>query len=471
MASRADIYVIVDMHGAPGGQSVDQCTGRAGQNKLWEPQNRKRAAFLWGKIAERYRNNPTVAAYDLLNEPYFNYHSENDDAALVGTMDQLIHAIREVDQKHLIFCAGSLRGLSMYGPPSSHGWTNVGYTEHFYPGLFGNGQPTVETHSRFLARDLPAKAALSKQWNTPFLAGEFNVVFDKAGGAAMMRHYYDVFAGYGWAGTMWSYKIVKQEAGRHPDSWYMVTNRDKLPIPMLRTASKDEIESFFKTLGSMDYAANEDLRAALTSPTAPALALREFPVLAGPAPQDPVPDGWQAVDVGSPFVKGGQHVVSTNSFEVFGGGRDVFEGNDECHFVSRKTDDHFDLSATLTPPFDSQTYAKAGLMYRTSLEANAPLVIVSLFPDGACAFAYRRHDGERITQVDMLPIGKARALRLTRNGAHFEASAIDGDGQVFATQSADLPELTSTNGQAGVFVVSHESTLLSKAAFTDVKFH
>ncbi len=110
-------------------------------------------------------------------------------------------------------------------------------------------------------------------------------------------------------------------------------------------------------------------------------------------------------------------------------------------------------------------------MYRASLEANSPLVIVSLFPDGGCTFAYRRHDGERITQVDMLPVGKARALHLVRNGTHFEASAIDGDGQVFATQSADLPELASTNGQAGVFVVSHESTLLSKAAFTDVKFH
>ncbi len=170
MASRAGIYVIVDMHGAPEARASTNAQAAPGQNKLWEPENRKRAAFLWGKIAQRYRNNPTVAAYDLLNEPYFNYHSGNDDATLVGTMDQLIHTIRAVDQKHLIFCAGSLRGLSMYGPPSSHGWINVGYTEHFYPGLFGNGQPTIETHSRFLARDLPAKAALSKQWNTPFLA-------------------------------------------------------------------------------------------------------------------------------------------------------------------------------------------------------------------------------------------------------------------------------------------------------------
>src|SRR5579862_1958344 len=86
MATRAGIYVIVDMHGAPGGQSTDQCTGRSGQNKLWLPENRKRAAFLWKKIAERYRNSPMVAAYDLLNEPYGNYSSVPPDLTVVSTM-------------------------------------------------------------------------------------------------------------------------------------------------------------------------------------------------------------------------------------------------------------------------------------------------------------------------------------------------------------------------------------------------
>ena len=62
---------------------------------------------------------------------------------LVTTMDELIYAIREVDQEHLILCAGSLRGIAMFGAPASHAWKNVGYTEHFYPGLFG-GVPALE---------------------------------------------------------------------------------------------------------------------------------------------------------------------------------------------------------------------------------------------------------------------------------------------------------------------------------------
>jgi glucan 1,3-beta-glucosidase len=470
MATKAGIYLILDLHGAPGGQSTDQCTGHGGQNKFWLPENTKRTAFLWRALAERYRGNPTIAAYDLLNEPYGNYGNNPSDSTFVTTMDELIRAIREVDQGHLILCAGSIRGMAMLGPPASHGWKNVGYTEHFYPGLFG-GVPAVETHARFISLDLRAKIALLQQWKTPFLAGEFNVVFDKAGGPAMMRRYYDIFASYGWAATMWTYKMVKHQGGHQPDNWYMVTNLDNLKIPHFRTDAKEEIEGFFRTLGTMEYAQDDELRIALTSSQPPALTLHEYPFVSGPAPQDRLPVNWKSNDLGEPFVKGGQRVLGEDRMEVFGAGRDVFEGNDECHFVSRKVADRFELSASLAPPVDTHAYAKAGLMYRTGLNADAPIVIVSLNPDGACTFAYRRTAGARITENPMAPAGRTRTVRLVRDSARFEATALDGDGKPLATQSADLPELAAAGGNAGLFVLSHEAILLSKATFTDIQMH
>jgi endoglucanase len=470
MAARAGLYVILDMHGAPGGQSIDHCTGRSGQNQLWLPKNRERTAFLWKKIAQHYRNSTTVAAYDLLNEPFGDYRHEPSDSTIVATMDQFIHGIREVDQRHLIFCAGSMRGIAMYGPPASRGWKDIGYTEHFYPGVY-DSSPTLETHARFLSRDLRARADLFKRWAVPFLAGEFNVVFERAGGSSMMRRYYDAFASYGWMATMWSYKLVKHEGGYHPDNWYLVTNRGELAIPELRTASKDEIEEFFKTLGTLSYAQDDELRAALTSGNAPAMALHEYPVIPEPAPHDRPPDGWDSRDLGGPFLKGGQRVIGKDGMEIFGGGCDVFEGTDECRFISRQADGSFDLSASLTPPFDVHTYAKAGLMYRTSLDADAPIVMVSLFPDGTCTFAFRRQAGTRITEIRLPPPGKTRALRLVRKGGHFETTAFDADGKPFATESADLPELESTKGHLGLFVLSHQPLLLSKATFTNIQIH
>jgi hypothetical protein len=268
---------------------------------------------------------------------------------------------------------------------------------------------------------------------------------------------------------MWSYKIVKHDGGHHPDSWYMVTNRDPLSIPEFRTASKDAIGSFFKMLGTMDYAQNDELRAALTSSNPSVLALREYPIISGPAPQDALTDGWKSVDLGNPLLRGGQRVLAKTGIELFGGGRDVFEGNDECHFVWREVEDHFDLGATVTPPFDTHTYAKAGLMYRTSLKADAPIVLVCLIPDGTCTFAFRQQAGARITEIRMPFTGKAQTLRLVRDRAHFEASALDGDGKPLAAQSADLPEFVVAKGDVGIFVLSHEAMLLTKAAFTNIQ--
>jgi glucan 1,3-beta-glucosidase len=470
MATTAGVYVILDLHGAPGGQSTDQCTGHGGQNKLWLPENRKRTIFLWKAIAEHYRVNPTIAAYDLLNEPYGNHGDEPSDSMLVTTMDELIHAVREVDQEHLILCAGSIRGITMFGAPVSHGWKNVGYTEHFYPGLFG-GVPVVETHARFISLNLRAKMALIQQWKTPFLAGEFNVVFDKAGGPAMMRRYYDIFASHGWAATMWTYKMVKHQGGRHPNNWYMVTNLDDLKIPHFRTDTKEEIENFFRTLGTMEYAQDDELRVALTSSTPPALTLQKYLFISGPAPQDHLPVNWESNDLGEPFVKGGQRVLARDQMEVFGAGNDVFEGSDECHFVSRKAANRFELSANLTPPVDTHMYAKAGLMYRTSLSADAPIVIVNLIPDGTCTFAYRRTAGARITENQLAPAGRTHTIHLVRDGARFEATALDGDGKSLATQSVDLPDLAATNGHVGLFVLSHEALLLSRATFSDIQLH
>jgi hypothetical protein len=219
----------------------------------------------------------------------------------------------------------------------------------------------------------------------------------------------------------------------------------------------------------MDYCQDNELCTALTNSTPPALALPELPFVAGPAPQDPVPDGWESSDVGNPTIRGGQRVIAADSMEVFGAGRDVFEGNDECRFVSRKAGVHFELSAGLTPPVDSHTFAKAGLMYRASLAADAPIVMVTLFPEGTCTFAVRRQAGARITETRMVTDARTRSVRLVRQGAHFEATAFDADGKPLVTQSADLLELAATKGHVGLFVLSHEAMLLSRATFTNIE--
>ena len=69
------IYLILDMHAAPGGQGYDAAISDYDSSKpsLWESiYNRNKLIALWGKLAERYQNETWIGGYDLLNEPNWN---------------------------------------------------------------------------------------------------------------------------------------------------------------------------------------------------------------------------------------------------------------------------------------------------------------------------------------------------------------------------------------------------------------
>ncbi|WP_370639069.1 glycoside hydrolase family 5 protein [Cohnella sp. REN36] len=101
------LYVILDMHGAPGGQTganIDD--SERDQPELYiDPAYRQAAIDMWRMLAERYRDEWIVAGYDLLNEPLPDYHGQYHGEAEPLYRD-MIRAIREVDDRHLIILEG-----------------------------------------------------------------------------------------------------------------------------------------------------------------------------------------------------------------------------------------------------------------------------------------------------------------------------------------------------------------------------
>ena len=65
------VYMIIDLHASPGGQTGQNIDDSANDQALLfiDPKYQDRLVQLWAKIATRYQDEPTVAAYDLLNEP------------------------------------------------------------------------------------------------------------------------------------------------------------------------------------------------------------------------------------------------------------------------------------------------------------------------------------------------------------------------------------------------------------------
>ncbi len=71
ICARNEIYTILDLHAAPGYQNQDwHSDNPSAQALFWQHKHfQDRVVWLWEILAERYKANPWVAGYNLLNEP------------------------------------------------------------------------------------------------------------------------------------------------------------------------------------------------------------------------------------------------------------------------------------------------------------------------------------------------------------------------------------------------------------------
>ena len=63
------VYAILDLHGAPGGQSALACDDGIDNrpHMFTEPESRERALLIWEEFAKRYHDRWIIGGYDLLN--------------------------------------------------------------------------------------------------------------------------------------------------------------------------------------------------------------------------------------------------------------------------------------------------------------------------------------------------------------------------------------------------------------------
>ncbi len=132
---RYGLYVILDMHGAPGGQTGENIDDSpANEPELFtSAKNQDRLERLWVRLAKRYADNPVVLGYDLLNEPLPAYDSS---AAKYGHLveplyKRLTAAIRQVDKNHIIILEGVdwSNDWSIFGVPFDD---KLIYQFHYY---------------------------------------------------------------------------------------------------------------------------------------------------------------------------------------------------------------------------------------------------------------------------------------------------------------------------------------------------
>jgi len=206
------LYLFLDMHGAPGGQTGENIDdSKADSPELFiYPENQILLIKMWYLLAEYYSDEPCIGGYDLLNEPLtkknYQYYS-----LLLPLYRRLISTIRKVDKKHIII----LEGL--------HWATDFSIFKDFTPEEAADNI-MLEFHKYWSNPDkesLMQYIDVGKELNIPLWMGE--------GGENNLQWYTYIFPlyeqlGIGWC--FWSYK--KMETHNSPASFAQPTGWDKI---------------------------------------------------------------------------------------------------------------------------------------------------------------------------------------------------------------------------------------------------
>ena len=219
LCRKYNLWVIFDLHAAPGAQARDQNAGSAyGETYLWYHREfMDRSVALWTEIARRYRGDATIAGYNLLCEPVTTNVPLLNEFYL-----KTIQAIRRVDPDHLILLdpnlwakdIASLRDELFADPqvmPSLH---------HYFSEYAGFASlasyPAVVDGKNFdraaLEKTLDGKYD-QRRIARPVMVGEFGVFRSLpqsfAAQLAITRDMVSIFEEKGWSWSMWCYKDLR----------------------------------------------------------------------------------------------------------------------------------------------------------------------------------------------------------------------------------------------------------------------
>jgi hypothetical protein len=127
------IYIILDLHAAPGGQTGANIDDSPGYPWLYQsPQEQQHLIAIWRRLATHFRDEPTVLGYDLLNEPIPPFPGLGSLTPLLEPLyKKLATEIRTVDSHHILFLGGANwdGNFSVFGKPFD---SNAAYTFHKY---------------------------------------------------------------------------------------------------------------------------------------------------------------------------------------------------------------------------------------------------------------------------------------------------------------------------------------------------
>lgn len=229
-----NLYVLLDMHGAPGGQTGDNIDDSYGYPYLFKSKSSQDLMTeIWVKIAEKYKNEPVIIGYDVVNEPiahYFNDELPYLNHQLFLLYKRIISEIRAVDKEHTIFLNGS-NWSGNFDVFEEIIDSNVVYEFHKY--WFEVNQEAIQTYLDFRDKhQVPIYIGETGE-NTDEWVNDFRILLDK----------HEI----SWA--FWPYKKMNNTKGimnfNEPEDYHLITkyaNSDRSTYAKMRENRPDVLK-------------------------------------------------------------------------------------------------------------------------------------------------------------------------------------------------------------------------------------
>ncbi|WP_411827847.1 hypothetical protein [Luteolibacter sp. AS25] len=174
-------------------------------------------------------------------------------------------------------------------------------------------------------------------------------------------------------------------------------------------------------------------------------------------------------DIGSPATSGiGKYTRSNGQYVISGGGADIYGTSDSYYFSSKYHSGNGEIIARVNSVDNTNTWAKAGVMFRASSAAGAANVLVAVRPDKLVTMQYRTAtNGSTVTLGTIGNTTDVKWVKLVRDGNVFTGYySPDGEAwtKIQAITISGVPNMT----QVGLAVTSHNTTSRCRAAFYNV---
>jgi len=214
-AAKHELYVVLDLHGAPGSQNGFEHSGRKDRVAgFWtNPEYVSATVEMWKYISKHYTEDRPelgkwIATYDILNEPTYEWNTITTPECW-EIFDQIYDVIRANEDQHVITMEGCWE-YSKLPDPADYGWENVQYEYHWY-NWWSKFLPNEVLYAYYDLHNI------GRDYDVPTYIGEFTLFEDKAAWA-------DALAlldqrNYSW--TIWNYKSTV--TGWWTTSWGVYT--------------------------------------------------------------------------------------------------------------------------------------------------------------------------------------------------------------------------------------------------------